>query len=110
MIATDLAIFLNELHSINNLSGPSPGKHNGWGGAELSLFDKDTKNQIDKLSNIINKSKSLYLWEKAKKAKWDKKPVWIHGDFYFGNFLIKNNELTGVIDCLLYTSDAADEG
>jgi len=98
MIATDLAIFLNELHSINNLSGPSPGKHNGWGGAELSLFDKDTKNQIDQLSNIINKTKSLYLWEKAKNSKWNEKPVWIHGDFYLGNFLIKNNKLTAVID------------
>ena len=98
MIATDLANFLNELHSINNLDGPNPGKHNGWGGAKLNLFDKDTKNQIDKLRNFIDKNKSLVLWEKAKKSKWNKKPVWIHGDFYFGNFLIINNKLTGVID------------
>jgi len=98
IIATDLAIFLNELHSINNLEGPSPGKHNGWGGAELNLFDSDSKNQINELHNIINKTKSLDLWEKAKNSKWNKNPVWIHGDFYFGNFLIKNNELTGVID------------
>lgn len=98
MIATDLVNFLNELHSIDNLDGPAPGKHNGWGGADLQLFDKDTKNQIDKLSNVINKTKSLDLWRKAKNSKWNKKPVWIHGDFYFGNFLIKNNRLTGVID------------
>ena len=98
IIAKDLTVFLNELHSINNLNGPSPGKHNGWGGAELNLFDRDTKIQIDKLSNIINKTKSLDLWEKAKSSKWNKKPKWIHGDFYFGNFLIQNNKLAGVID------------
>ena len=98
ILATQLAIFLTELHSINNIAGPPPGKHNGWGGDELNLFDEKAKNQINELKNIINQSKSLDLWEKAKKSKWDKKPVWIHGDFYFGNFLIKNNELTGVID------------
>ena len=98
MIAKDLSVFLNELHHINNLKGPSPGKHNGWGGGELNLFDKDTKIQIDKLRDIINKTKSLDLWEQAKSSKWNKKPVWIHGDFYFGNFLIQHNKLTGVID------------
>ena len=98
MIAKDLTVFLNELHCINNLNGPLPGKHNGWGGGELNLFDKDTKNQIGKLRNIINKTKSLDLWEQAKSSKWNKKPVWIHGDFYSGNFLIQNNKLTGVID------------
>ena len=98
MIAKDLTVFLNELHCINNLNGPLPGKHNGWGGGELNLFDKDTKNQIGKLRNIINKTKSLDLWEQAKSSKWNKKPVWIHGDFYLGNFLIKNNKLTAVID------------
>ncbi len=98
IIAKDLSVFLNELHFIKNLKGPSPGKHNGWGGGELNFFDKDTQNQIENLKNIINKSKSLDLWKQAKSSKWNKKPVWIHGDFYFGNFLVHNNKLSGVID------------
>ena len=32
------------------------------------------------------------------KTKRNKIPVWIHGDFAFGNFLIKVGKLSGVID------------
>ncbi len=98
-IAFDLANFIKELHGIKNIKEIlPPGKHNGWGGGELKLKDKDTKNQINSLSEIINKSKSLNLWEKATNSKWNKKPVWIHGDFAFGNFLTQKNKLSGVID------------
>lgn len=34
----------------------------------------------------------------ACKTKWDKPPVWIHGDFAIGNMLLKNSKLSAIID------------
>ena len=31
-------------------------------------------------------------------TKWDKTPVWIHGDFAIGNILIDSGKLSAVID------------
>lgn len=31
-------------------------------------------------------------------TKWNKVPIWVHGDFAIGNILIQDNQLSGVID------------
>ena len=97
-IAVQLAKFLKELHGIHGVNGPSPGKHNGWGGDHVSVYDEGARKQIAELSEIIDEHKAMEFWEQACKTKPNKKPVWIHGDFAIGNFLIKNGELSGVID------------
>ena len=97
-IAIQLAKFLKELHGIVGIDGPSPGKHNGWGGDHVSVYDEGARKQISELSEIIDEYKAMELWEQACKAKRNKTPVWIHGDFAFGNFLIKDGKLSGVID------------
>ena len=97
-IAVQLAKFLKELHGIHGVNGPSPGKHNGWGGDHVSVYDQGARKQIAELSEIIDEHKAMKLWEQACKITPNKKPVWIHGDFAFGNFLIKDGELSGVID------------
>ena len=97
-IAIQLAKFLKELHGIVGIDGPSPGKHNGWGGDHVSVYDEGARKQISELSEIIDEYKAMELWEQACKTKRNKIPVWIHGDFAFGNFLIKDGKLSGVID------------
>ena len=97
-IAIQLAKFLKELHGIVGIDGPSPGKHNGWGGDHVSVYDQGARKQIAELSEIIDEHKAMKLWEQACKTNPNKKSVWIHGDFAFGNFLIKDGELSGVID------------
>ncbi len=97
-IAVDLSFFLKELHKIDVRDGPVPGLHNYWRGDHISIYDVEARSQIASLQEIIDTTVAISLWEKAISSKWDRKPVWIHGDLASGNILIKNNCLVSVID------------
>ncbi|MBP9694650.1 MAG: aminoglycoside phosphotransferase family protein [Alphaproteobacteria bacterium] len=97
-LAVDLAKFLKELQAINDVEGPEPGQHNWWRGDHVSVYDKGAREQIPELAEIIDAGKALALWDKACATKWDKKPVWIHGDFAIGNILVDRGKLSAVID------------
>ncbi|MFP3121123.1 phosphotransferase [Rickettsia sp. R2] len=47
---------------------------------------------------MVDADKVLSVWEKALKSQWNKKPVWIHGDFVSGNIIVKNGQLNAVSD------------
>src|SRR5690606_30331523 len=38
------------------------------------------------------------LWDKACATRWNKAPIWIHGDFAIGNILMDGGKLSAVID------------
>lgn len=97
-LAFELATFLKELQVITDVEGPSPGQHNWYRGDHLSVYDSGAREQIAKLADIIDGSSALELWERACATKWNKEPIWIHGDFAASNILIKDNKLSGVID------------
>ncbi|OIO58847.1 MAG: acetyltransferase [Verrucomicrobia bacterium CG_4_10_14_3_um_filter_43_23] len=97
-LALDLAQFLNELHTIDLTDGPSPGAHNYYRGAHPSVYDTETRSAIKELQGIIDSCAATAVWEKAINSTWDKKPVWIQGDFSSGNILIKEGRLIAVID------------
>ncbi len=97
-LAFDLAKFLKELQSIEDVDGPVPGQHNWWRGSHISVYDKGAREQIAALSTSIYQGKAIDLWKRACKTKWDKPPVWIHGDFASGNMLIKDGKLSAIID------------
>lgn len=97
-LAFDLAKFLKELQAIIDIEGPEPGQHNWWRGDHVSVYDKGAREQIAELVEIIDVSKALTLWDRACETKWDKKPVWIHGDFAIGNILTDSGKLSAVID------------
>lgn len=97
-IALDLADFLKELQRIDASHGTLPGLHNWYRGAHVSVYDKGARSQIEQLSGLIDRDKAMMLWEQAMLTKWQKPPVWIHGDFSSSNILIQDNKLSGVID------------
>ncbi len=97
-LAYDLANFLKELQAITSLEGPEPGQHNWWRGDHVSFYDKGAREQIAELAEIIDESKALALWDQACATKWNKTPVWIHGDFAIGNILMEGGKLSAVID------------
>lgn len=97
-IAVQLVDFLKELQAIDDIEVIPPGQHNFWRGEHVSVYDENARNQIDELRNIIDSKQALKLWEAACATKWDREPVWVHGDFAVGNILIENGELVGVID------------
>lgn len=97
-LAFELTTFLKELQAITDVEGPSPGQHNWYRGDHISVYDSGAREQIAKLADIIDSSSALELWERACATKWNKTPIWIHGDYAVGNILIKDNKLSGVID------------
>lgn len=97
-LAFDLAKFLKELQSINNISGSIPGQHNWWRGDRLIVYDKNAREQIKKLIDIIDANKAISLWQRACNTEWNRPPVWVHGDIAIGNILLKNGKLSAVID------------
>lgn len=97
-LAFDLAKFLKELQAITDVEGPEPGQHNWWRGDHVSVYDKGAREQIAELAEIIDASKALALWDQACTTRYDKTPVWIHGDFAIGNILMDSGKLSAVID------------
>ncbi|HEV2524197.1 MAG TPA: aminoglycoside phosphotransferase family protein [Gammaproteobacteria bacterium] len=97
-LAFDLGRFLKALQSIADVDGPAPGQHNWWRGDPVSVYDKGAREQIEKLSGVIDADKAMNLWEHACKTRWDKPPVWIHGDFAIGNMLLQDGRLSAIID------------
>ena len=97
-IAFELARFLKELQNIDTLDGPKPGPHNWYRGDHISIYDEGARFQIAQLDGVTDSKKALKLWNEACQTKWDKAPVWIHGDFAAGNILIQEGRLSGVID------------
>lgn len=97
-IALQLADFLNEFHKFDAAGAPAPGLHNWWRAAHTSVYDAETRVLIKKLTSLIDADKANSLWEKAISSKWDKDPVWVHGDIASGNILLKDNRLSAVID------------
>lgn len=97
-LAFDLAKFLKELQAIIDIEGPEPGQHNWWRGDHVSVYDKGAREQIAELAEIIDARKALALWDQACTTRWNKAPIWIHGDFAIGNIIIDGRKLSAVID------------
>lgn len=107
-IAIGLAKFLKELQSIDASNGPMAGTHNFYRGGLLKVYNDETINALDNLENIFPTKELRKIWEKALETRWDKKPVWIHGDVAVGNLLVKNRKISAVIDFgILGTGDPA---
>lgn len=94
-LAVDLAYFLNELHRIElPKMGPLSRR-----GVPLKEQNKETTEAIHALEDDMDTKPLASLWEQlANTPKWNKPPVWMHGDLLPGNILIQNNRLSAVID------------
>lgn len=98
LLGSQLAQFLKALHAIDGTGGPLAGAHNFWRGGSLAVYDLEIKAAISQLQGCIDSSAALAVWHSALSSAWDKKLVWVHGDFSVGNILVKDNQLIAVID------------
>jgi len=96
--AADLAHFLNALEKIDTTNGPIAGPHNFYRGGSLKIYDAETQQAIDKLDDAIDAHIVKKIWQLTLASTWNKSPVWVHGDIAPSNLLVKNGELTAVID------------
>ncbi len=93
-VVQEIALFINALHKVDLPNGPLSNR-----GVPLKEKDKETRKAISELADMIDTKIVTEIWENALKIpEWSKPPVWIHGDLSLGNLLIKNNQLTAVID------------
>lgn len=97
-LALDLANFLKELHQVNASQGPKSGQHNFYRGGDLSVYHEETMQAIENLADKIDQAKSIAIWQEALASKWEKAPVWLHGDLAAGNIIVEEGKLVGVID------------
>jgi len=97
-IAVQLAQFLSDFHKFDADGAPVPGLHNWWRAAHTSIYDAETRSLIEKLKDFIDVDNARSLWQRAINSKWERDPVWVHGDVASGNLLVKDNRLAAVID------------
>jgi len=97
-LAKDLGGFLVELQSIDASEGPLAGIHNFHRGGDLAVYDEPSRNAIENNKEIFNEHVLKELWELSLDSKWDREPVWLHGDVATGNILVKDGKLSAVID------------
>lgn len=96
--AKSLANFLSALQKIDTTNGPVAGLHSFYRGGLLSTYDTETKQAIKTLKDKIDEEAVTEIWGIALKTVWQNKPVWVHGDISLGNLLVKNGQLSAVID------------
>ena len=96
--AKRLAQFLMALQNIDPTHGPTPGPHNFYRGGSLKVYDAQTRQALAILKNKIDIAAATHIWEAALATKWNKPPVWVHGDISLGNLLVQNGQLSAVID------------
>ncbi|MDP3489539.1 MAG: aminoglycoside phosphotransferase family protein [Phenylobacterium sp.] len=97
-LAQDLADFLLALHAIDTSGGPAAGAHNFHRGGDPAVYDGQTRAAVEALGDQIDGGAALALWESALATRWERPPVWIHGDVAPGNLLVRDGRLAAVID------------
>lgn len=97
-LASDLAGFLGELYAIEASGGPGPGPHNSFRGGSIDIWDPETRQSIEFLANKIDARAVTELWERALGSRWDRAPVWVHGDMAPSNMLVADGRLSAVVD------------
>jgi aminoglycoside phosphotransferase (APT) family kinase protein len=109
-LAGDVAAFVIALHRIDPTDGPPAGPHSFWRGGPLEVYDRETREAIERLGARIDGAAALRTWEAALARPWDAAPVWVHGDVTPSNLLLRDGRLAAVLDfgCLAVGDPACD--
>lgn len=106
-----LAGFLRALHAIDGTGGPKAGAHSFHRGGSLAVYDGETRASIEALRDRIDVDRASRIWETARRTRWDRAPLWVHGDIAAGNLLVDEaGRLSAVIDfgCMAIGDPACD--
>lgn len=97
-LAVDLATFLAALRAVDVAGAPVAGAQNFHRGGDLSVYDGETRAAIAALRSDIDGTSATAVWEAALSTRWQRPPVWVHGDIAAGNLLMRDGRLAAVID------------
>jgi aminoglycoside phosphotransferase (APT) family kinase protein len=96
--ASDLGAFLAALYDIDASDGPHAGEHNFFRGGPVSIYDTEARQSIRTLRSDTDGAVATEVWEAAIATKWERSPVWVHGDVTPSNLVVRGGYLRGVID------------
>lgn len=97
--AESVAEFVRALHESDASEIPSYGQQNNFRGCPLKERDIPTRHAVEDLSDIYNVTELMDFWEKTLTiSHWDNHLVLIHGDIHAGNLLMRNGNVTAVVD------------
>jgi aminoglycoside phosphotransferase (APT) family kinase protein len=97
-LGTALADFLAALQRVDATDGPGPGLHNWYRGGTLATYDDLTTGALETLQGHVPTGLAREIWAIARRSRWEREPVWFHGDVADGNLLVKDGRLAAVID------------
>ena len=96
--ALDVAEFLAALQRVDPADGPRPGLHNWFRGGPLHTYDELAQRALTALDGRVDVGLAQEIWQHAMAADWDGVERWFHGDVAQGNLLLRDGDLTAVID------------
>lgn len=96
--AESIAAFLLALQRADASAGPTPGEHNCYRGGPLEYYGKEARAALAHLGDSIDGPGLLRAWQAALGSRWQKPPVWVHGDMSLANLLVSDGRLAAVID------------
>ncbi len=78
--------------------GPAAGAHNFHRGGDLRVYDAETREALRALEGRVDTLRAQAVWEAALSSRWERPPVWVHGDVSAANLLVEDGRLSAVID------------
>jgi aminoglycoside phosphotransferase (APT) family kinase protein len=93
--AESLGRFLGALHAPAAPGAPV----NPFRGIPLAERGATYAENVDALGDRVDRAAVTRVWQAALAApRWDRPPVWIHGDLHPANILVHRGRISGVID------------
>lgn len=90
--------FLVALHKIDITDGPAAGPQNFYRGGDLSIYNEEARRAVKALEGRIDSDAIARIWDQSLASRWERPPVWVHGDISPSNLLVADGKLSAVID------------
>jgi aminoglycoside phosphotransferase (APT) family kinase protein len=96
-LAEDLAAFLVALRRVPAASGPPAGPLTAYRGAPLNHYADEARRAF-RLLDVTTAASAEQVLDAALATRWEREPVWFHGDFAVDNILVRNGRMYAVLD------------
>ena len=94
-VAAALGRFIRVLHQ----PAPPEAPHNAWRSIPLDARTERLHEHLDQLRDSVYRERVLAVWDRlVVTPRWPGPPLWIHADLHPGNLLIRDGELSAVLD------------
>lgn len=100
-LARDLGATLRALRSLPTDGGPPAGDHSFLRGCHPGAYSEQVAAALATLGAALGDdgvARARAIWDRATSSVWHEEPVWFHGDVAVGNLLVRDGELSALID------------